>query len=222
MAVSRTLLLALLLAGWLHPALFAQDSGSDAVSSDDIRVADGLQLPEYGHAWILDTWHGVKELVEMHPSSSLDRGVSLKFHKVVELQGEAAAVRSHDTAPQIFLRRTGPGGNMVHAEFAAVHLTVLNDRRQASKDSPGALAAIAKGRPNTSADVIALTMEQVGATNWYRFSLPRPLDPGEYALVALPGTPAAELDESYDFAIDPAAPENRQPIRSEENHSSAP
>ena len=43
----------------------AQMPSPDSVSSDDISIADGLQLPAYGHIWALDSWKGVKELVQL-------------------------------------------------------------------------------------------------------------------------------------------------------------
>ena len=45
----------------------AQASSQPSVSSDDISVAEGLQLPTYGHVWALDTWKGVRELVRLRP-----------------------------------------------------------------------------------------------------------------------------------------------------------
>jgi hypothetical protein len=59
----RTLPLTLIL--FSSAALFclAQATPRESVSSDDISVAEGLQLPTYGHVWALDTWKGVRELV---------------------------------------------------------------------------------------------------------------------------------------------------------------
>jgi hypothetical protein len=225
MAVRRTLLCALLLAWPLLALSPAQDSNSsntsDAVSSDDIRVADGLQLPTYGHMWLLDSWEGVKELVELHVDASSDHGISLKFHRSIDLKGESAAVRCHDLSPQLFARGIGEDDSgTVRPEFVVVRLNVVDNHREATKDSQEKIGAIAKGRGGASTDVIEMKQARVGDTDWYRLSPARPLDPGEYALVSLPGSPAAALNEIYDFAVDPQAPENPQALRSERDRAS--
>lgn len=225
MAVHRILICALLLA-WPSLALsHTQDSSSsnasDAVSSDDIRIADGLQLPSYGHMWVLDTWEGVKELIEMHADAPSDHGIPLKFHRSIDLKGESAAIRCHDLSPQIFARGIeGDDSGTARPEFVIVRMTVVDNHREAAKDSPEKIAAIAKGKGTGSADVIETKQDRVGDTDWYRLSPARPLDPGEYALVALPGSPAAEWNEIYGFAVDPRAPENLQPLRSERDRIS--
>src|SRR5271156_6932021 len=94
----RTLPLTLILfcgASLLCPA---QVPARDSVSSDDISVAEGLQLPTYGHVWALDTWKGVRELVRLRPpaSSADETGFSLKLKHTIEFKGEAAMVRVHD------------------------------------------------------------------------------------------------------------------------------
>ena len=65
-----------------------------SVSSDDISVAEGLQLPTYGHVWVLDTWKGVRELVRLRPPdpTAEDSGFSLKLHHSIEFKREAAQI----------------------------------------------------------------------------------------------------------------------------------
>ena len=102
----RSLCLALLL-GWSTLSLSqSQVPPRESVSSDDISVADGLQLPTYGHVWALDTWKGMHELVRLRPPDTMsdEPSFSLKLRKSIEFKGEAAQVRVHDTTPQFFLR----------------------------------------------------------------------------------------------------------------------
>src|ERR1700735_2479762 len=78
----------------------AQTSSQPSVSSDDISVAEGLQLPTYGHIWALDTWKGIRELVRLRPpDTTAEPGFSFKLRHTIEFKGEAALVRVHDTAP---------------------------------------------------------------------------------------------------------------------------
>ena len=93
MQAHRTLSLALIL-GYSALALsHAQVSPQQSVSSDDISVAEGLQLPTYGHVWALDTWKGMRELVRLRPPDTTadDSGFSLKLRHTIEFKGEAAA-----------------------------------------------------------------------------------------------------------------------------------
>ena len=64
---------------------YAQASSQQSVSSDDISVAEGLQLPTYGHIWALDTWKGLRELVRLKPpdASADDSGFSLKLRRTI-------------------------------------------------------------------------------------------------------------------------------------------
>jgi hypothetical protein len=100
----RTLSLALILVCSAPLFSLAQVTPRESVSSDDISVAEGLQLPTYGHVWALDTWKGVRELVRLRPPDATadDSGFSLKMRRTIEFKGEAAAVRVHDAAPQFF------------------------------------------------------------------------------------------------------------------------
>src|ERR1700683_5151356 len=98
----RTLCLALMLGYGALAHGHAQASSQPSVSSDDISVAEGLQLPTYGHVWALDTWKGIRELVRLRPpeTTASDEPVfSLKLRRTIEFKGEAASVRMHDTAP---------------------------------------------------------------------------------------------------------------------------
>lgn len=223
------LLISPLLAGSAQDAPSSGAAAADpsAVSSDDIRVADGLQLPSYGHAWMLDTWQGIQELVELHPATPSDRAINIKFHRTVELPGGQAAVRSHVGAPPIFIREPAAiyesrsGGGLDRSQFAIVPLQASHHRRKASSAVLDSVAAIAKGKP-ASSEVVELKQESIGNTGWYRLTPEQTLAPGEYALVPLPGSPAAALDEVYGFAVDPPAPENSGALRSERDRDMNP
>src|SRR3984957_7324290 len=109
----RTLSLALILGFSTLGQSQTQAPPRDSVSSDDISVAEGLQLPTYGHVWALDTWKGVRELVRLKPPDATgdDSGFSLKMRRTIEFKGEAALVRVHDAAPLFFLRGVSGSDN---------------------------------------------------------------------------------------------------------------
>src|ERR1700677_1285003 len=113
MQFHRTLSLALILGYCSLAQSQAQVSAQPSVSSDDISVAEGLQLPTYGHVWALDTWKGIRELIRLRPPDTTadDSGFSLKLKRTIEFKGEAAAVRVPDLAPQFFLRGVSGSDN---------------------------------------------------------------------------------------------------------------
>jgi hypothetical protein len=213
----RTLSLALIL-GYSALALsHAQVSSRESVSSDDISVAEGLQLPTYGHVWALDTWKGVRELVRLRPPDTTadEPGFALKLRHTIEFKGEAAQVRVHDAAPQFFLRGVS-GGDSDRSDLVVVRLGIEGERRAAAKDAMAQIKQLAKHGDGQYPDVIGIKQQRVGTTDWYRLSPRQVLSTGEYALVPLPSSQGFAEGEIFDFAIDPDAPENADPLRSEQ------
>lgn len=213
MTARQFLFLALLLC--CPAAALGQIDAASAVSSDDISVAEGLQLPAFGHIWMLDTWKGVKELVQLRrPDDSVTgHAFSIKMRHVIEVRGEAAAIRIHDRNLSIFIREVNrDDSDDAHADFAVVRMHVRGERREALQEAADEIAAKGKGKSIQSSDVIELTQKRVGDTDWYRLSAKQPLDPGEYVLA---GAASTAMDELYDFAIDPDAPENTETVRSD-------
>ena len=216
MQIQRILSLALMLGYGTLGASHAQEKSQASVSSDDISVAEGLQLPTYGHIWALDTWKGIHELVRLRPPAAPDDpGFSLKLRHNIEFKGEAAMVRVHDASPLFFLRGVS-GSDDGRSDLAVVRLSVESERRAATKDAMAQLKQEAKNADGQYRDVIGLKQQRVGTTDWYRLSPRQVLTPGEYALVPLPSSPGFADGEIFDFAIDPQAPENTDPLRSEQ------
>jgi hypothetical protein len=195
----------------------AQAASRPGVSSDDISVADGLQLPTYGHVWALDTWQGLKELVRLIPPDMTDAqgGFSLKLRRSIEFTGEAAKVRIHDKLPLFFVRGVSGSGDG-RSDVVIVRLTGDAQRRAAGKDTMGELKQLSKHPEAQFPDTIAVTQKRMGATDWYRLTPREVLPGGEYALVPLPSSSGFAEGEIFDFAIDPDAPENANPLRSEQ------
>ena len=212
----RTFYLAFLLGCTLLSPGHAQNPSQAGVSSDDISVAEGLQLPTYGHVWALDTWKGVNELVRLRPPDSTeDSGFSLKLRRSIEFKGEAAQVRVHDPSPLFFLRGVS-GTDTDRSDLVVVHLSIEGQRRTVAKDTMTQLKQLAKHADAQSPGVVAVKQQRVGSTDWYRLSPRQALPPGEYALIPLPSSPGFADGEIFDFAIDPDAPENADPLRSEQ------
>src|SRR5271156_6010520 len=216
-ALSLALCLALPLGCGTLAVSYAQSSSQQSVSSDDISVAEGLQLPTYGHIWALDTWKGVRELVRLKPPNATaeDSGFSIKLRRSIEFKGEAAAVRVHDAAPEFFLRGVS-GSDDGRSDLVVVHLNLEGQRRGVTKETMAQLKQQAKHADGQFPDIISMKQQRVGTTDWYRLSPKQALAAGEYALVPLPSSPGFADGEVFDFAIDPTAPENAEPLRSEQ------
>jgi hypothetical protein len=221
MQAHRTLSLVLILGYGALAHGHAQASSQPSVSSDDISVAEGLQLPTYGHIWALDTWKGIRELVRLKPPDTTadDSGFSLKLRHTIEFKGEAAQVRVHDAAPQFFLRGVS-GSDNGRSDLVVVRLNIEGERRTVTKDAMTQLKQQQKHADAQYPDVIGIKQQRVGTTDWYRLSPRQVLAPGEYALVPLPSSPGFAEGEIFDFAIDPEAPENSDPLRSEQYRGS--
>ncbi len=217
MQAHRTFPLALILGCSMLVQSHAQVTPRESVSSDDISVAEGLQLPTYGHVWALDTWKGVRELVRLKPPDTTadEPGFSLKLRRTIEFKGEAALVRVHDPAPLFFLRGVS-GSDDGRSDLVVVRLNIEAERREVTKDAMAQLKQQAKHQDAQFTDVIGIKQQRVGTTDWYRLSLRQVLAPGEYALIPRPSSPGFAEGEVFDFAIDPEAPENSDPLRSEQ------
>ena len=136
MKVHRSLSLALLLGHCALGLSQAQVSPPESVSSDDISVADGLQLPTYGHVWVLDTWKGLHELVKLRPPDSTadEPGFSFKLRRSIEFKGETSPIRVHDASPQFFLRGVS-GSDTGRSDLAIVRLNMAGPRRPPNRGS---------------------------------------------------------------------------------------
>ena len=195
MKAHRALFILLLLACCEFALGQSQVPPPESVSSDDISVADGLQLPTYGHVWALDTWKGLHELIRLRPPDTTgdESGFSLKVRRNIDFKGEAAVVRLHDASPAFFVRGVS-GSDAGRSDVVAVRLNMEGQHRVAPKDTLSLLKQQAKrqtaqgGAP--SAGIVEIKQQRVGATDWYQLSLPHALAPGEYALIPLPVRPA--------------------------------
>jgi hypothetical protein len=213
----RCLCLALLLGSSAFAMSQSQVPPRESVSSDDISVADGLQLPTYGHVWALDTWKGIRELVRLRPPNTMsdEPSFSLKLRKSIEFKGEAAKVRMHDSAPLFFLRGVS-GADNGRSDLVVIRLNLEGQRREVPKDAIARMKEQAKHGDEQFPGLIGLKQQRIGTTDWYRLTAQHALPTGEYALIPLPSSPGFADGEVFDFAIDPDAPENSDPLRSEQ------
>ena len=181
-------------------------------------MAEGLQLPTYGHVWALDTWKGVRELVRLRPPDTTadDSGFSLKLRRTIEFKGEAAAVRVHDPAPLFFLRGVS-GSDNGRSDLVVVRLNVEGERREVTKD---AMAQLKQQAKHADAAVSgpdrhqAATCGNDGLVSAVSQASARA---GRVCACSLcPPAPALPTAKFSTLPSIPTAPENADPLRSEQ------
>ena len=124
-------------------------------------------------------------------------------------------VRVHDQAPLFFLRGVS-GADNGRSDLVVVRLEVEGQRREVPKDALTQIKEQAKHAAAQYPALIQLKQQRVGSTDWYRLTPLQSLTTGEYAMIPLPASPGFADGEVFDFAIDPDAPENSDPLRSEQ------
>lgn len=202
-------------------------------SANKLLVSPNLHLPNRGTIWALDHFGTTPELVHLkyrgvyvdqHSGSNFWKAEAAPFvykpKKGVELKGNAAIVRLHDTSPVFYVRgliqdESEFEGSASAAEsrsiFSLVRLEVRSDRRVVTKIAFTQVT----GKASKSQDVIDIVTHRIPGSDWYSVSPKAPLAPGEYGFTRLPKGQSFFDVNIYDFAIDPAAAENSSVMRSD-------
>ncbi len=205
------------------------------------KVAPGLELPDEDGVFVLDTYHGTPELVELKPTDlSMDartrHGVGVlnplatqRAH--LELEGAHARVHLHVNDPAIYLSL----GVEDEKEPVLTHpFTVNTDGAEAVNGSRGAHSAQSSfaivrvderqavrivGAVNVSPagtvtqddSTIPTKVEVLPGKHWLRVEPEQALTIGEYALVEI--LSPSDIGESvWDFDVNPTLGDNRGAI----------
>lgn len=200
----------------------AADRYERQVESSRTEAAPGLVLPSAGHIWALDRFAGQPQLVQLkytlvkannHAASNTVKASLAPFvykpKATWELPGAAALVRLHDATPAIFFVSAYSSDDAADPAatlggLALVRLHVHDGNRVVSTTAFTQFTSKAK----RSEDQVETVIEKVRDSVWCKISPKEPLPPGEYALVRLPKQATLLGASIFDFAIDPAAPQN--------------
>jgi hypothetical protein len=200
------------------------------------EVARGLELPDQDGVFVLDTFQGTPELVELVPTDlSMNQknrhGIStlnpLAGQKAnIELEGAHARVHLHVNEPSIYLSLDG-GDQPLTTHALTVQTVQVPGRlnRKHGAHSPSSGFAIVKvderkavrvvgainisptGTITQSEDVIAAKAEVLPGRHWLKLTPEQPLKIGEYALVEI--ISPSDINQSvWDFAVNPMLPDN--------------
>ena len=194
----------------------AEQAEEDAKSP---QVAAGLRLPDSGGVWLLDTWRGDAQLVELIQNGgeiNKNTGRNIlraainplaKAKQTIAIKGSHARVQSHVSEPEIYLNvnqdndsSTGPAAADVSQHYRIVRLEPLKNAR-----AVGDIEIAIYGKVSQKAKTLP-TRASVFSGDWVRIVPDVPLEPGEYALVEMLGK---EINMYvWDFGVNPMAPQN--------------
>ena len=201
------------------------------------QVAEGLELPDEDGVFILDTFQGTPELVELISS---DLSMNAKNRKGVavlnplatqkaslELQGAHAKVHLHVNDPVIYLslgveEETEPvlthpitvdtsGAKAVNGKHGAHSpqsgFVIVRVDERQAVRIVGAIKVGPTGTVSQDEDTIPTKVEVMPGKHWLRVTPQQKLTIGEYALVEI--ISPSDINESvWDFRVDPRTGDN--------------
>jgi hypothetical protein len=201
------------------------------------EVSKGLELPDQDGVFVLDTYQGTPELVELPPNDlNLNQknkhGLStlnpLAGQKAsIELDGAHAKVHLHVNDPAIYLSldqgdqppltthaftvQTGgakEAANRKHgAQSPSSGFAIVRVDERKALRIVGAIHISANGKVTQSEDVIPATSEVLPGKHWLKLTPSQTLTVGEYALVEIL-SPTDINQQVWDFRVDPRLGDN--------------
>ena len=205
------------------------------------QVAEGLELPDEDGVFILDTFQGTPELVELIPSELSMNAKSRKGVAVLnplatqkaslELQGAHARVHLHVNDPVIYLslgveEGTEPvlthpitvdtsGAKAVNGKHGAHSpqsgFVIVRVDERQAVRIVGAIKVGPTGTVSQDEDTIPTKVEVMPGKRWLRVTPQQKLTIGEYALVEI--ISPSDINESvWDFRVDPRTGDNPKSI----------
>ena len=201
------------------------------------EVAAGLELPDEDGVFVLDTYQGTPELVELVPSDlnmnqKTKHGLSTLNplageRATIELDGAHAKVHLHVNDPAIYLSLDGGDPPPLETHALTVQTNgakgAANGKRGAHSSSSGfaivrvderravrivgAIHISPNGKVSQNEDVIAAKTEVMPGKHWLKLTPGGPLTIGEYALVEI--LSPSDINETvWDFRVDPRLGDN--------------
>ena len=204
-------------------------------------VAPGLRLPDEGGVFILDTFQGTPELVEVPqnsgglntstPHNVLRAAIPLGGTKqLIQLEGYKAKVQLHVSLPVIYVSLDGREPEEADGSALVVDTHGASskpDKRSHSSPSSrysivrvqvkretrvvGALKVSLLGKTEQSVDIVDTVAEVLPGKHWMKLTPKQPLDIDEYALMEVLSPKEINL-AVWDFGVNPRAPESKNAI----------
>jgi hypothetical protein len=201
------------------------------------EVATGLELPDQDGVFVLDTYQGTPELVELLPSDlnmnqKSKHGLSTLNplagqHASIELNGAHAKVHLHVNDPEIYLSldlgntqtltthaltvQTNGASNASNGKHGAHSpssgFAIVHVDERQAIRIVGSVHVSPNGTVTQSEDVIPAKVEVMPGKHWLKLTPDKPLIIGEYALVEIL-SPEDISQTVWDFRVDPRTGDN--------------
>ena len=195
------------------------------------QVAPGIRLPSMGGVFMLDTWRGQPQLVEMvqnggEINKQMGKNIlraainplSLGSTQTIEIKGSHAKVQGHEPDPDFYVNVSQPEAQTnatgsVNTAGTSRDLDLMPDRyrivRADSKKDARVVSSLkiaVYGKVKEQQKYIKTTATPVSG-GWVKITPAEPLAPGEYALIEMLNPKEMNL-YVWDFGVNPTAPQN--------------
>lgn len=192
------------------------------------QVAPGLRIPMRDGVFLLDTFQGEPQLVEVQQNVSdvnrdtkgnILRGAINPVAGVkasIELDGAHAKLQSHAAIPSLYMNvETDPGTPQQPEQTKELsdHFGILRAQVKGSKRVLGDIKRQVTGKMSQEQHLVKTTTTRLQG-GWLKITPTEPLLPGEYAVVEMMGKEGMNL-YVWDFGVNPKAPANVNPWKPE-------
>ncbi len=204
------------------------------------QVAPGLRIPMRDGVFLLDTFQGEPQLVEVQQNVSdvnrdtkgnILRGAINPVAGVkasIELDDAHAKIQSHAAIPSLYMNvETGPDQSMPQQPEQPQQPSVPFERfrilRAEVKRNKRVLGDIKRqitGKVSQEQHLVKTTITRLQG-GWLKITPTEPLPPGEYAVVEMMGKEGMNL-YVWDFGVNPKAPANVNPWKPETKPAAEP
>lgn len=213
------------------------------------EVAPGLRLPEDSGVFLLDSFQGEPQIVEIQQTAgdvnrntkgNIFRGAVnpiAGLKQTIELEGAHAPVQAHVEAPSLYINvDSAPDASGASKNSQASQpeqpqqpqqpsvpfdrFRVVRTEVKNGKRIVGDVKRQVTGKISQEQHYVKTTITRVNG-GWFKVTPTEGLTPGEYALVEVMGKEGMNL-YVWDFGINPKAPANANPWKPEAKQPASP
>ncbi|HKU27931.1 MAG TPA: hypothetical protein VJQ54_20845 [Candidatus Sulfotelmatobacter sp.] len=193
------------------------------------QVAPGLRIPMDQGVFLLDTFQGEPQLVEVQQNVgdiNQDRKGNILRSAVnpvagvkaaIELERAHAAVQCHATIPSLYLNieaeRDQANEEKQDTQQPSDRFHILHAEVKGNKRILGDVKRQVTGKISQEQHLVKTTVTRL-QNGWLKITPTEPLPPGEYVLAEMMGKEGMNL-YVWDFGVNPKAPANANPWKAE-------
>jgi len=192
------------------------------------QVAPGLRIPMRDGVFLLDTFQGEPQLVEVQQNvgdvnrdtkGNILRGAINPVAGVkasIELDDAHAKIQSHAAIPSLYMNVEADPGTPQQPDQAqelSDHFRILRAQVKGNKRVLGDIKRQVTGKVRQEQHLVKTTVTRLQG-GWLKITPTEPLVPGEYAVVEMMGKEGMNL-YVWDFGVNPKAPANVNPWKPE-------